>query len=268
MMRGFYDGSGPGHPNGRYVIAGFVAPAEQWDRIAEDWDIILKLPPAIPKFKLSLSRNPAWRDQHGITVEQLDSKIQALKEIVAPPATHFSVVASINEGAFKDSITRHGLQGDKLAKFIHGSSYLRSPYGVLFSQAVALTLMRADGDGYNGKIDLIFDRENKLFDDASKMIRFMREYRTNELLDMIGGISQADEDEVLPLQAADLVAGLAKDCLNNPHDLEAHRSAVEILGSSNEGAFMGEEEIDRYIQRMKQISNSYKEEKARHEDGD
>jgi hypothetical protein len=70
------------------------------------------------------------------------------------------------------------------------------------------------------QVDFVFDRENELFDNANDLLRRTRRFFDPALFHMCGDAIQRDEDRVLPLQAADLIAGVAKDHCNDPQNMD------------------------------------------------
>ena len=241
MLNAFFDGSGPGHNNGRYAMAGFVAFCPTWADIADDWARVRDETPAIPKFKLSLSRSKEWRDQVGICEDQMGAKIERFSALVAPPKTLFSVVTSISESEFKQVIAETGVLGNKQLRSTLGKFTFKTAYTFLFHNVVALTLDKIQRLGIVGdQVDLVFDRENELFDGANSLLRKTRRFFDPSFYAMLGDAVQRDEDKVLPLQAADLIAGRVKDHCNDPQNVELRSRLVEITGT-------GDHNITRHI---------------------
>jgi len=231
MLNAFFDGSGPGHSDGRYVMAGYVAFCPTWADIAEEWAATLAETPSIPKFKLSLSRSKEWRDQVGISEDQMQNKITQLSALVAPPKTLFSVICSISEPDFKRVVEETGVSGNKQVRAVLGKYAFKTAYTTLFHNVVARTLNQVRMLGITGdQVDFVFDRENELFDNANSILRDMRRFFDPELFTMCGDAIQRDEDKVLPLQAADLIAGISKDQCQDPNNLELQNRIVSVAG--------------------------------------
>jgi len=216
MMGGFFDGSGPANNFGRYVMAGFVSFCPTWAEIAERWAEVLAEKPAIPKFKLSLSRNPEWRGEWRISKDQMDRKIRKLAALVTPPSTLFSIICTIDIQEFHEVIESRKARSNRVLRKTLGKYTMKTPYAMLFHNTVAITLEQVSKLGiYGDQVDFVFDRENELFDNANTLLRNVRPIMKPELSGLLGDAVQRDEDKVLPLQAADLIAGLSKDQCND-----------------------------------------------------
>lgn len=234
MLNAFFDGSGPGHSDGRYVLAGFVSFCSTWADIAERWESILAETPSIPKFKLTLSRSKEWRDRVGIREDQMSTKIDRLSELVTPPQTLFSVICSISEPEFRKVVDEAEVRGNKEVRRALGKLAFTTAYTMLFHNAVARTLLHVKNLGIVGdQVDFVFDRENELFDNANTLLRNMRRFLDPDLYSMLGDAVQRDEDKVLPLQAADLIAGAAKDQCNDPDNVDL-RNRVSLLAGKGD----------------------------------
>src|SRR5271154_263133 len=234
MLNAFFDGSGPGHHNGRYVLAGFVAFCPTWADISERWATVLEETPSIPKFKLSLSRSKEWRDKVGITEDQMQVKIAHLSELVAPPKTLFSVLTSISESDFRKVVADTKVQGNKQLRAPLGKYAFKTAYMLSFHNAVFITLQKIKKLGIVGdQVDFVFDRENELFDNANALLRNMRRFFEPDSYAMLGDAVQRDEDNVLALQAADLIAGITKDHCNDPENPELRKQLISLTGSGD-----------------------------------
>jgi hypothetical protein len=234
MLGAFFDGSKPGHDNGRYVMAGFVAFCATWVDIAERWKSVLDEAPPIPKFKMALARDPKWRKSIGITAPEMAVKIEKLSLLVQPPQTLFSVICSISDPQFREIIDETKIRGNKLIRSVFGKHAFNTAYAMLFNNVVARTLWKVHELGIAGdQVDFVFDRENELFDGASGILRMVRRGLPKEIRPMLGDVTQRDEDDVLPLQAADLIAARAKDQCNNATN-PSHIRAIRSLAGSGE----------------------------------
>ena len=237
MLSAFFDGSGPGHSNGRYVMAGYVAFCPTWAEIAEQWAGVLAETPSIPKFKLGLSRSKEWRDQIGIDHDQMKNKVGRLTELVAPPKTLFSVICSISEPDFERVVKETGIRGNKQVRAVLGKHAFNTAYTTLFHNVVGRTLGKIRDLGIVGdQVDFVFDRENELFDNANAILRSTRRFFDPTAFHMCGDAVQRDEDKVLPLQAADLIAGIAKDHCNDPTNPEIRDRILEVAGKGEHNA--------------------------------
>lgn len=249
MLGAFFDGSGPAGRDGRYVMAGFTASCSTWADIAEQWKTALQAKPAIPKFKMSLARNHTWRGDHRITKDQMDRKIRKLSLLVTPPKTLFSVICSIDQGDFRELVESSGLRGDKVIRKALGKFCLTTPYTMLFHYVVATTLWRIHRlDICGDQVDFVFDRENKLFDDANALLRKLRPTLPVEIQNLLGDAVQRDEDKINPLQAADLIAARAKDQCNDQQNQKFRKAYRSLAGHGDHNATLHLEQ--RHIRAM------------------
>lgn len=234
MLRAFLDGSGPGHANGIYVMAGYVAFCSTWADIAGQWDTSLNLKPAIPKFRMASARDPKWRGKHGITEFQMESRIHKLSILVTPPRTLFSVVCSVSEPEFERIVVESGIRGNKAVRKAVGKECFKTAYSFLFQNVIARTLWHIHKLGIVGdQVDFVFDRENEKFDDAKRLLQELRTNLPIEIRNTLGDAVQRDDDKVLPLQAADLIAARSKDQCNDEHNQKLRRAIVALAGTGD-----------------------------------
>jgi hypothetical protein len=199
----FVDESGGKGQPGFLVLMGLIMAAEEWAEFSDQWDRELRTSPAIRVFKSSesLKRNGEFR---GFSKEAATEKTQRLVEIV----NKFQPVAlycAVDVAAFDE------LLAVQAPEFV-GKSSLTQPY--LFA---AYWVMRGAcveaGLGF-GRVEMIFDTQEHFKDAARWEYGFVRNKfpDAHQFLPLEPWFR--DDRDFLPLQAADLMAGLFRRSLN------------------------------------------------------
>jgi hypothetical protein len=164
----------------------------------------------------------------------MDDKINLLSGLVRPPGTLFSVICSIHEPEFNEIVKESQIRGDKGVRAVLGKHTFNTAYAMLFHNTIAQVLNHVRHLGIVGdQVDFVFDRENELFDNANALLRKMRPTLEPDIRCLLGDAVQRDEDHVLPLQAADLIAARSKDQCNDPNNQKFRDSVSDLAGTSD-----------------------------------
>lgn len=189
------------------VLAGFLSTAERWALFNEEWDEALGFldarkrgGPKRLKMAAAMSARARGADSRVLWDERLSR--------------------------FQSIIARHAMMGvgcavelDTFAElFGCGSTYaLDHAYHIAFAGIIGATVRHHHTLGITDKIDFVFDRQNAHFDLSNKA--FLKTWKENpDLIKCIAGSPRwADDDEVLPLQAAEwLVWQIRKTLASTP----------------------------------------------------
>jgi hypothetical protein len=180
-----------------YVMAGLIAPAENWARFSDDWAEILSMKPRVNRFKMSEAMNcggefGSWSE------DRRDERVLLLQNVISNHATA-GVCAALMVDDFNQII-----KGSQLPK------QFQSPYYFLLYQMIS-ALSDAQGQlGLDSAVDFIFD------DQITEKGRILKDWdlfkstmqRDNKLIGDAPAFK--NEEHVLPLQAADLIAWIIR----------------------------------------------------------
>lgn len=206
MLKGYFDASGKGAKD-IFVLAGYISTADRWAQFSDAWDVELKggndkkRRQPIKVFKL--------RNMNLDSTNQLN-RCAILNRIIHEHA--IARVACVVDVAALDRILKNSWWTPFIDKDREppDSAYW---YGFRLVNEVFHFLRRDHPElGLTGPIDFIFDQENES-DKAGLVSAWEFFYKTcsPEKREIVGNIpSFARDDIVLPLQAADLLAGLSR----------------------------------------------------------
>jgi len=252
MLRAYVDESGsPGH-NGIFVMGGLIAFNLEWEAFLEPWAVVLGEDTAVPFFRTASFRDPVWRATHGLGADAANSKTEALAGIITYPPMAFSVCCSVQKKDYRDIVVKSGAykRAGKL-----GRLWLKTPYAYCFHNIIALTLEKIVNKlGIVGDaVDFVFDRNDPLFDAANAMLRELRKSTVPEWRTTLGDVIPANDETVLPLQAADLLAGRLRDYCTSPKDAGVYESLLSVSGKgdSNITSHIRPDQLHALVERIK-----------------
>jgi|GEM_PF-5082919 len=234
MLKLFVDDSGNDAPSPVFVLAGYVATIEQWEAFAVEWQETLDIEDPRPMRKMRMS--DAFQSHskqsvfYGFSQEQISNRIQKFSVIPAKYLRH-GVVCVIP----KDLYHRYFA-----SQFQH--NIFDKPYFLAFFSIMRDMFHLSDAGGHN--VEFVFDTHEQ--DKAVLMREFDRfvSLAPPKIKASIGN-SVPDfksDDEVLPLQAADMLAWhirrryfemqkgvIPKDQINNSTLMKLTESKYEII---------------------------------------
>jgi Protein of unknown function (DUF3800) len=194
MLTAFFDDSGTDGQGPFCALAGYVATADQWINFSDAWDIELRAEPKITYLKMS-EANSKKGDFLGWDIEARDKKILLLTEI----------------------INRHVIGGmaciiSHKAYNAAGKNYLpdtiNNPYWMCFQKAVIETIQIYGHEQGGGKINFVFDTQGIGYERRAAMIHdgLRKTLASSGFGSLLGSLTFASDRDLLPLQAADLLA--------------------------------------------------------------
>jgi hypothetical protein len=202
MFKAYADESGRGDRQ-IYVDAGFSATADQWMKFSEEWEAVLKRPPAISVFRAAdaLSMRGEF-NRRRFSEEGRNERVGLLIEIINKHATCCAAFAVETE----DYLEAFG--NKKIAKTMD------EPCFHAHTCFIINMLVKHYELGLQGKVDFIFDSINdrELTEIWSVWDRSKRLAPPWILRRMGRRPIYEDDEQVLPLQAADLVASALARC--------------------------------------------------------
>ncbi|WP_198141062.1 DUF3800 domain-containing protein [Polaromonas sp. JS666] len=208
MLQAYIDDSGSDkRSDKRLVLAGYIQTAEAWSSFSDEWAAVLAAAPALKSLHMT--------DFGGFTKEEREGKIDALAAVLAKYKP-ISIECSVSSRDYKE-LLRDAVPYD-----------LRHPYfpcfvGVLYGVAKAL-----EAEGLKGPVDLIFDIQGNV-GPLSALWYTPLKHSDPLLASTLGGppIFRSDDD-VLPLQAADMLAWHVRR-VSEPHYEKRHMDVANAI---------------------------------------
>lgn len=173
------------------LLAACIQSVSVWERFSEDWDRVLNEEPKISGFHTREARNRTGNFKGWRSVDR-DLKIIRLSELIWQHDIHaFSVWVSARD--FAETIQAVG------------SSDLKHAYFLAFTGLVMRAASYQEHLGSTSPIRYVFDNKGDIGYEAQMWYPILKENAPAAAL--MGGTPTFEDDErVLPLQAADLVA--------------------------------------------------------------
>ena len=190
MLEAYFDDSGSeGGPV--LVLAGWLSTAERWANFNEEWQAILAERPEIAPFKMqhAMTWHGGWRPMEWNDRGEL---LERFHEIIMRHAIR-AFASVVHRGAF-DELVRRGLKGHNVPK---------TAYWLAFMGVIHQTMEYHRSTGATEKVDFVFDEQGREFEHARDAFGQWRQVDPNALRYVAGTPREANDREVLPLQAAD-----------------------------------------------------------------
>jgi hypothetical protein len=223
LQTGYFDDSGSDIGSRYYVLAGFLAPVEQWKGVANAWAGIIDRE-GLRYFKMSEAMALDGQFRRGWTAPLRNNLILEL----------IDVVTAINPWRIESFVNRKLF--DTFVKGILSARAFDDPYFMLFYQIILSVAANAERIGWNSDCDFVFDEQGELEDVTKSKWEWVKEN-----IDGMGGINLRDnlgsrplfrnDITFRPLQAADMFAWLVRDCMiqTAPNMQEISRVALRYL---------------------------------------
>jgi hypothetical protein len=194
MWQAFVDDSGHRQHAPVLVLGGFLAPYSQWQRFIEDWRLMLDMDPGIAYFKM----NEAHRlrgEFIGWSESRRDERVRLAYQTIEDYVS-LQVSCIIDLKALDRVVPTNPLTGRPM-----------NPFLVAFGGLISGVARNQERFSVHEKIDFIFDDQVM---EKSKIVEGWEEFKENSppgLKALMGDIPGfRDDEDVLPLQAADLLA--------------------------------------------------------------
>jgi hypothetical protein len=187
MLQAYVDDSADHTGDKRLVLAGYVHTAPVWAKFSDAWAEALRRPPAIPALHMS-------KCFHGMSNQSRAEKIAALTAVVND-FKPFSIECSISAKDFNEVYKPYAPYD------------LRHPYFPCFYALVIKTAQLIASAPNRLPIDFFFDEQGNVGLNAVLWYPWMVKGAPPEAMALLSGppIFKNDE-EILPLQAADMLA--------------------------------------------------------------
>jgi hypothetical protein len=209
MLQLCVDDSGSDMQGPVYVLAGYLATADQWAKFSDEWDRALRKEPAISYFKLS-EANSLRGEFLGWNHRDATDKVEVLSRLIAPHVM-YQVTSIIGQKDYTETVLpfRKVIVNSPNNEDKKFAALLKTPYYLCFYDVITESLKQLNVDSKLEEIEFYFDdqglmgRRTAAFWDAVKAVA------PPEYLPYMTNPPQfKDEKDFLPLQAADMIAGL------------------------------------------------------------
>lgn len=187
VLQAFIDDSGSDkRPDKRLVLAGYIQTAEAWSSFSEDWAAVLASEPPLKSLHMT-------GGFHGFTKLARERKIDALVSVLEKYRP-ISIECAVSKRDYVE------LLQDVVPYDI------RHPYFPCFVGILQCVAKAIEAEGLHGPVDLIFDMQGNV-GQAAALWYVPLKHSDPLLARTLGGppIFRSDDD-VLPLQAADMLA--------------------------------------------------------------
>jgi hypothetical protein len=228
---------------GVFMLAGYMMPAEAWGKFSDEWAAELVREPGVKCFKMS---DAEYGDGYfqGMREEFRKLKVNELAQVIdrfkiKPLSCHF---------AWEDY--RQIVRGRVNPK-------LDSPYFLLFYQIIKLSHdlqielnISHPEFGYH-KVDFVFDEQGKIGPRAVQWYGGLKQILPEPYRSVLGSTPVfKDDEDVVPLQAADMLAWHLHRHLERPDE---HRPVTEIIAQYHIGRILQKEGLADFVENVKRI---------------
>jgi Protein of unknown function (DUF3800) len=232
IFQAFGDDSGSHQQSPIMVLGVVVGERKRWKVFSDEWWRVLTHSDSLKPFNGQIYFSSSQAEAltgcfNGFTRQRADEKVWLLTEVLLSHM-NYAMLSTIKWEHFKD-IFQAG--APKLKGRLH--NYFKHPYYLCFHDVVGSVLQKQCVEK-QGEVDFIFDEQGKML---TRSIQLFQSARSHKDFDpQLRGIAQAsqidsgDDKQVLPLQAADLVAWQTRN-RSWPHTGRETGSAKRLVES-------------------------------------
>lgn len=206
MFRSFIDEIEARSKQGKEVFCffGWVATVDEWERFSDAWQNELRRNPSIGYFSHHEAKSQTGQFE-GRTRSESEAKILSLAKTIADSAIRYGATTGVRTDQLREMLKSAVLPVRTVRSILHAS---RS-YDWAFHSIVSIILQLQVNLGETAQVDFIFDEGDVAFEDCARTYREFRNALPPALRALAGMVSTGDDKTVMPLQAADLIAGEA-----------------------------------------------------------
>jgi Protein of unknown function (DUF3800) len=206
ILQGYFDDSGSDAGSKYYVLAGLIATVEEWKTVSSKWAQVRDKEPSLRYFKMSEAMAMDGQFKSGWTVPLRNQRIMEFVDIIQeldPPR----IECFLKRSNFVDFVTGI-LQGP-----------FNDPYFLCFYHLILSIAANGKTLGWNRDCDFIFDNQGELGKNAVAQWEWAKQDIRVPVNEFLGSPPIFRDDvKFLPLQAADMLAWLVRDCMTRGPD--------------------------------------------------
>ncbi|MCA1704655.1 MAG: DUF3800 domain-containing protein, partial [Actinobacteria bacterium] len=196
VLKAFFDDSGSHDDADYFVVAGYVAPVEEWVQFEGEWQEALAEPRAITYFK-SWEAHRRSKEFNGFSYAEAEEKVRRLADIIVAHVS-YEVSVAIPRREYERFVS--SLAGTReIQKFSNPYMFCYEYIAIMLSSTLPYLMYFQKGE----KLDIVMDQQNGV---VGMTMELHQKFRASPVFDVFGSISFSDDKDVLPLQAADLLA--------------------------------------------------------------
>jgi hypothetical protein len=207
-LRGFFDESDTSEPDDKqvFLLGGWVASADTWDRFSDDWNKVLRKRPPIRYFKHNEAKGRSGQFE-GWDATDADAKIMTLARVIDehinPSRQDYGFFTGM-----KPELLRF-LYGRSPAstKQIRSALKLTTAYHFCCFNLTACIAQHELKLDRASPVDFVFDEGSGALLECASVVAEIKPLMRPELATRIGTITEGNDKELAPLQAADLLVG-------------------------------------------------------------
>ena len=216
MIKCFVDDSGNHDPDPYFILAGWTGTMATWDQFADDWEKELAKPKAIDYYKHSEAAGRSGCFEKFTTYEATQKTIDMSMVI----ATYhiYPFVITVPRAQFKTSVVGKVIKArrEKINRRV------ANLFPAAFGRFIPFVFQKHYELGVEEQIDFIFDsgKSDKALREAITVYGAIKKSingdPTNPFNQLAGEVVPGNDKDVMPLQAADLLAGqIRRELINN-----------------------------------------------------
>lgn len=199
MIRAFFESA---WGDKYFLMAGWVGHVEAWQRFSDEWSDTLKARHSIDYFSHYEAKTQTGQFD-GWTTQKIDKKIIALVDVICRH-DFYGVITALNLKTF-NSVYDKSVLARRQIKSIFKLAY---PYCWCFHEVVATVLQwQLEHIKSQERVDFVFDKQTGLFDESASFYREFRQSFPPAMKAIAGTVTEANDKQVVALQAADLLVG-------------------------------------------------------------
>ncbi len=196
MIEAYSDDSGRGQPP-VFVYAGWVSTADRWADFANEWDRALTIPPSVTHFKMK-DAAACEGEFARFSKPQRDERLRLLMDIINSHVD-YGVSVSVRQDHYTEVF-------DNVLSVTYDS-----PYQFAATHLMARIVGWERMDLRNSKVKFIFDEMNATEEAEIKHFWDLTRKRGPAWVRRrVGRVTVEDDEDVLPLQAADILAWVTR----------------------------------------------------------
>jgi hypothetical protein len=215
VLNGYVDDSGSSDGN-VFVLAGFLATADEWTNFSDEWERICGQDPKTPDFKM---KKAVRLKEYKWTEEQRDQRLLELASLTSRTA-RYRVDAKVAWEDYK-SIVEGQLRPE-----------IDSPYFVLFYHVILAMAYYMEEAKVEGTVHWIFDEQSVIGNESRDWYETIKSLTPRTIQRRLAGEPMFESDtNVLPLKAADMFAWYVRRYRNEEqvHPIRHPASFTKLL---------------------------------------
>jgi hypothetical protein len=209
MLRAFIDDTGNDPNSPVFSFAGWVASVKEWERFSDAWDKCLRSKPSIQYFKHHEARSRRTGQFEGWPAKECEKKMLSLTEVIVKSEIKYGLWTGVNNQMIRGLVK----QSVPSLKVVRNILHYSRPYDWCFFSIVQMAFHVELAFEGKESVDFIFDQGDAAFEDCRSFYNEVKTILPPAYKKIAGSVSEEDDKVLMPLQAADLLAGASMSWL-------------------------------------------------------